>query len=231
MQAELEHLGRALEHPARPLAAIVGGAKVSTKIELLGNLVRKVDRLAIGGGMANTFLHARGVAVGESLCERGMAETARDIEAAAAAVGCEIVLPSDGVVAVAFEAGAPCATVAIEAVPAGVMILDIGPATVARIRAALETSRTLVWNGPLGAFEKPPFDEGTNAVARAVAALTRRGALLSVAGGGDTMAALAHAGVVEDLSYVSSAGGAFLEWLEGRALPGIAALEAAAVGD
>ncbi len=227
MQAELEHLGRALESPARPLAAIVGGAKVSTKLELLGNLVRKVDHLAIGGGMANTFLHARGVAVGRSLCEREMAGTARDIEAAAAAAGCAILLPSDGVVAAALEEGAPCETLPIEAVPANAMILDIGPATVGRIRAALEASRTLVWNGPLGAFEIPPFDEGTNAVAHAAAALTRRGALLSVAGGGDTMAALAHAGVVEDLSYVSSAGGAFLEWLEGRTLPGVAALEAA----
>lgn len=228
MQAELDHLGRALDRPARPLAAIVGGAKVSTKIELLGNLVRRVDRLAIGGGMANTFLHARGVAVGNSLCEREMAETARGIEATAEAAGCELILPEDAVVAAAFAAGVPCETLAIETVPAKAMILDIGPATVARIRAALEASRTLVWNGPLGAFEKPPFDEGTNAVARAAASLTRRGALLSVAGGGDTMAALAHAGVVADFSYVSSAGGAFLEWLEGRTLPGVAALEAAA---
>jgi phosphoglycerate kinase len=157
-----------------------------------------------------------------------MAATARDIEAAAVAAGCALILPTDGVVAAAFEAGAPCETLAIEAVPAKAMILDIGPATVARIRSALEASRTLVWNGPLGAFEKPPFDEGTNAVARTAAALTQRGALLSVAGGGDTMAALAHAGVADKLSYISTAGGAFLEWLEGRTLPGVAALEAAA---
>jgi phosphoglycerate kinase len=226
MQAELDALGRALERPARPLAAIVGGAKISTKLDLLANLLAKVDLLVIGGGMANTFLNAAGVAVGRSLCERDMAETARRIAADAKAAKKRILLPSDGVVAAKLEAGVASATVAIGAVPPEQMILDVGPASVAEIVAALETCRTLVWNGPLGAFETAPFDRGTTAVARAVAKLVAAGQIDAVAGGGDTVAALAHAGVEDKLTYVSTAGGAFLEWLEGKTLPGVAALAA-----
>jgi phosphoglycerate kinase len=226
MQAELEALGRALERPKRPLAAIVGGAKISTKLDLLANLLAKVDLLVIGGGMANTFLNAAGVAVGRSLCERDMAETARRIAADAKAAKKRILLPSDGVVAAKLEAGVASATVAIGAVPPEQMILDVGPASVAEIVAALETCRTLVWNGPLGAFETAPFDRGTTAVARAVAKLVAAGQIDAVAGGGDTVAALAHAGVEDKLTYVSTAGGAFLEWLEGKTLPGVAALAA-----
>ena len=226
MQAELSALEAALGAPKRPVAAIVGGAKVSTKLDLLGNLVARVDCLIIGGGMANTFLAASGVAVGKSLCEHDMAATARDIAARAAARGTRIVLPVDAVVAEALKPGVVTATVAVDAVPADRMILDVGPATVTAILAALGEARTLVWNGPLGAFETSPFDAATVAVAQRVAKLTAEGALLSVAGGGDTVAALRHAGVMEGLSYVSSAGGAFLEWLEGRTLPGVAALTA-----
>ena len=228
MQAELDALGKALENPARPVVAIVGGAKVSTKLALLGNLVAKVDRLIIGGAMANTFVHAAGGQVGASLCEKDMAETARGIVAQAKQAGCAIVLPVDGVAAPTFDAAAPRSTVPADAVPDGLMALDVGPASVARFREALADARTVVWNGPVGAFEVPPFDAGTTALARAVAEATRAGRLTSVAGGGDTVAALAHAGVVDDLSYVSTAGGAFLEWLEGKTLPGVAALEAAA---
>jgi len=226
MQAELSALEAALGAPKRPVAAIVGGAKVSTKLDLLGNLVARVDCLIIGGGMANTFLAASGVAVGKSLCEHDMAATARDIAARAAARGTRIVLPVDAVVAEALKPGVATATVAIDAVPADRMILDVGPATVAAILAALGEARTLVWNGPLGAFETSPFDAATVAVAQRVARLTADGTLLSVAGGGDTVAALRRAGVMDGLSYVSSAGGAFLEWLEGRTLPGVAALAA-----
>lgn len=224
MQEELEHLARALERPERPLAAIVGGAKISTKIDLLANLVAKVDALVIGGGMANTFLHARGLPIGRSLAERDLAATAREVEARATAAGCRILLPEDAVVAVELKPGASARTVAIAAVPPDRMILDIGPATVAAIAEVLAASRTLVWNGPLGAFETPPFDAGTVAVARRAAALTEEGRLLSLAGGGDTVAALAAAGVEDRFSYVSTAGGAFLEWLEGKELPGVAAL-------
>ncbi len=224
MQAELEHLAQALTRPKRPVAAIVGGAKVSTKLDLLGNLIAKVDHLVIGGGMANTFLHARGLGIGDSLAEREMAETARGIQAKAAARGTAILLPSDAVIAETLAPGVATSTVAIGAVPAGRLILDIGPATVTEIIRALGDCRTLVWNGPLGAFETPPFDAGTIAVARAVADLTGEGKLLSVAGGGDTVAALVRAGVADRLSYVSTAGGAFLEWLEGKTLPGVAAL-------
>jgi phosphoglycerate kinase len=226
MQAELDALAAALTDPARPVAALVGGAKISTKLDLLGNLVTRVDRLVIGGGMANTFLNAAGVNVGASLCEHEMADTARAITAKAAAAGCAIVLPVDVVVAAELKAGSPAATVTIDAVPDDRMILDVGPATVAALVELLGACRTLVWNGPLGAFEIAPFDAGTNAVAQAAAALTRAGALLSVAGGGDTVAALRHAGVIDDFSYVSTAGGAFLEWLEGKTLPGVAALSA-----
>lgn len=228
MQAELEALDKALGAPRRPVAAVVGGAKVSTKLELLGNLVGKVDRLIVGGGMANTFLHARGVAVGRSLCEKDLADTARDIVARADAAGCRIVLPLDAVVASEFKAGAASRTVDIGAVPPDAMILDVGPRSVAACVAELEACRTLVWNGPLGAFEIAPFDAGTVALAKAAAGLTAEGRLLSVAGGGDTVAALIHAGVADRFSYVSTAGGAFLEWMEGKDLPGVSALVRAA---
>jgi phosphoglycerate kinase len=224
MRAELDALGRALDHPRRPLAAIVGGAKVSTKLDLLGNLLGRVDCLVIGGGMANTFLHAAGFDVGRSLCERDMAPTARRIAADAAAAGKRLILPVDAVVAEALAAGVPTATVPIAAVPADRMILDIGPASIAAIAAAMAPCRTLVWNGPLGAFETAPFDAGTTAIARDVARRVTAGTLDAVAGGGDTVAALAHAGVEDKLTYVSTAGGAFLEWLEGKTLPGVAAL-------
>ncbi len=224
MQAELEALGAALEAPKRPVAALVGGAKVSTKLDLLSFIVKKVDVLAIGGAMANTLLFAQGIEVGKSLCEREMAETARGILAAAKAAGCTLMLPVDAVVAREFKANAPTETVAIDRVPADAMILDIGPKTVAALGARLAECKTLIWNGPFGAFETPPFDRGTVALAQRVAELTKSGALLSVAGGGDTVAALAQAGVTENFTYVSTAGGAFLEWLEGRELPGVAAL-------
>ncbi|HKS89005.1 MAG TPA: phosphoglycerate kinase [Stellaceae bacterium] len=224
MEAELEALGAALEHPRRPLVALVGGAKVSTKLDLLKFIIAKVDRLAIGGAMANTFLFAQGRPVGRSLCERDLADTARDILAQAEGRGCELILPEDAVTAEKLEAGIVTRTVGVNSVPATAMILDIGPETAERIGAALRASRTLVWNGPLGAFETPPFDRGTTAVAKIVAELTRGGTLMSVAGGGDTVAALNAAGLTDDLSYVSTAGGAFLEWLEGRELPGVKAL-------
>ncbi|GAB2177278.1 phosphoglycerate kinase [Dongia sp. agr-C8] len=225
MQAELDHLGAALGNPKRPVMAIVGGAKVSTKLDLLGNLVGKVDLLVIGGGMANTFLFAEGKEVGKSLAERDMAETARKIVAQAKQKNCRIVLPVDAVTAGEFKAGVATKTVDINAVPADQMILDIGPKSAAEIGDLLKTCKTLVWNGPVGAFETPPFDQGTTAAAKAAAALTVSKSLLSVAGGGDTVAALAHAGAVDDFSYVSTAGGAFLEWLEGKDLPGVAALK------
>jgi phosphoglycerate kinase len=224
MQVELEALAAALETPKRPVAAIVGGAKVSTKLDLLDSLVAKVDVLMIGGAMANTLLFAEGVAIGRSLSERDMVETARGLQERAKAAGCALLLPVDAVVAAELKPGAAASTVPIGAVPPDMMILDIGPASVAAVADKLAQCRTLVWNGPVGAFETPPFDAGTTALARRVAALTKAGKLLSVAGGGDTVAALAHAGVVDDLSYVSTAGGAFLEWLEGRDLPGVAAL-------
>lgn len=224
MEAELAALEGALDDPARPAGAVVGGAKVSTKLDLLGNLAERLDLLAIGGAMANTFLHALGVDVGASLCERDMAETARDALARADAAGCEVVLPADIVVAPGLADGGRAEAVAAAAVPAGTMILDVGPASAGALAARLGGLRTLVWNGPLGAFETPPFDAATARVAEAAAALTRSGALFSVAGGGDTVAALAAAGAVDGFSYVSTAGGAFLEWLEGRTLPGVAAL-------
>jgi phosphoglycerate kinase len=225
MQAELEALGAALENPTHPVIALVGGAKVSTKLDLLKFITGKVDILAIGGAMANTFLYAQGRPVGRSLCERDLADTARTILAQAEQRGCEIILPEDAVTAEKLDPGVLTRTVGINAVPATAMILDIGPQSADRIGKALEASKTLVWNGPVGAFETPPFDRGTIAIARKVAELTRAGKLMSVAGGGDTVAALAAAGVTEDLTYVSTAGGAFLEWLEGRELPGVAALE------
>ena len=224
MQAELEALDAALGNPVRPVAAIVGGSKVSTKLELLGNLVGKVDLLVIGGAMANTFLAAQDVNVGKSLQEAEMHGTARDILARAAAAGCEIMLPHDAVVAQEFKPNPPTETVRIEAIPADSMMLDIGPASVAALVHRLPAIHTLVWNGPVGAFETPPFDAGTTALAKAVADATERHVLRSVAGGGDTVSALRHAGVIDKMTYVSSAGGAFLEWLEGKTLPGVAAL-------
>ncbi len=230
MQDELEHLALALDRPARPVMAIVGGAKVSTKLDLLGNLIRKMDLLVVGGGMANTFLNALGVGVGASLCEHEMAETAREIVAAAKDAGCDVVLPTDAVVAARLAEGVATETLSVKQIPEDRMILDLGPATSAHISKRMAECRTLVWNGPLGCFEVPPFDAATNRVAQAAADLTRAGALLSVAGGGDTVAALAHAGVVDGFSYVSTAGGAFLEWLEGKTLPGVAVLESAGDG-
>jgi len=224
MEAELKALEAALGNPSRPVVAVVGGAKVSTKLDLLGNLVSKVDYLVIGGGMANTFLAAQGIAVGKSLCEHDMTGTARDIMDKARNSGCEIVLPVDVVVAREFKAGADNETVAGDACPADAMILDAGPKTVEQIDAVFAKCRTLIWNGPLGAFEIPPFDTATNAAARTAAAMTRDGALVSVAGGGDTVAALNGAGVADDFTYISTAGGAFLEWMEGKKLPGVAAL-------
>ena len=224
MEAELAALTAALETPARPVVALVGGAKVSTKLDLLRFVIGKVDLLAIGGAMANTLLFAEGTEVGHSMCERDMAENARRLRALARGRNCRVILPEDAVVAARLTPGAAIRVVATDAVPDDMMILDIGPKTVERIGAALEDARTLVWNGPLGAFETPPFDQATAAVAKKVAELTRAGKLLSVAGGGDTVAALAAAGVTDRLSYVSTAGGAFLEWLEGRELPGVAAL-------
>ncbi|MSO91839.1 MAG: phosphoglycerate kinase [Rhodospirillales bacterium] len=226
MQAELEALESALESPKHPVAALVGGAKISTKIDVIGHLLGKVDVLIIGGGMANTFLHAKGINVGKSLCERDMAETARRILADAERNKVDVILPSDAVVAPAFKECVESKPVAIDAIPPDSMILDIGPKSIAALTARLETLKTLLWNGPLGAFEVKPFDAGTNAVAKAAARLTKAGKLTSVAGGGDTVAALANAGVIDDFSYVSTAGGAFLEWLEGKDLPGVAALYA-----
>lgn len=224
MEEELKALEAALEDPERPVMAVVGGAKVSTKIDLLSNLVTKVDQLVIGGGMANTFLHAQGVDVGSSLCEKDLAETARSIAEKAASSGCELLLPRDVVVAREFKAGAASEVVKTEDVPSDAMILDAGPDSVAHIEEEMERAKTLVWNGPLGAFEIEPFDTGTNVAARKAAELTRAGHLVSVAGGGDTVSALNKAGASGDFSYVSTAGGAFLEWLEGKTLPGVAAL-------
>lgn len=225
MQRELEALTHALESPERPVAAIVGGAKISTKLDLLGNLVGKVDVLIVGGAMANTFLAAQGVAVGRSLQEAEMHATAREILARAAARGCEVMLPVDAVTATVFAEGAETRTVPVSAIPADAMMLDVGPETVRLLTAKIGTMKTLVWNGPLGAFETRPFDAATVALAREVAALTEAGRLRSVAGGGDTVAALRHAGVADKMSYVSTAGGAFLEWLEGKILPGLQALQ------
>ncbi|MEK1928183.1 MAG: phosphoglycerate kinase [Pararhizobium sp.] len=221
MQTELEALEKGLGNPKRPVVAIVGGAKVSTKIDLLMNLVKKVDALVIGGGMANTFIAARGTNVGKSLCEHDLAGTAKQIVAEAVAAGCAIVLPVDGVVAREFKAGADNEVVDIEAIPADAMVLDVGPKSIAAVNDWVSKAETLVWNGPLGAFEIAPFDKATVAVAKHAAARTKSGALVSVAGGGDTVSAMNHAEVADDLSYVSTAGGAFLEWMEGKPLPGV----------
>ncbi len=224
MQAEIETLTAALENPVRPLVAIVGGAKISTKIDLLSNICKMVDCLVIGGAMANTFLAAQGIDIGASLSEDDMTGIARDIVANAGVTGTEILLPTDAVVASEFKVGASHEIVTVDHVPADGMILDIGPASAAAVVERINGAQTLIWNGPLGAFELPPFDAATNRVALAAAARTRAHGLLSIAGGGDTMAALIHAGVADDFSYISSAGGAFLEWLEGKELPGVAAL-------
>lgn len=227
MQAELEALSAGLDNPARPVMAIVGGAKVSTKLELLGNLVRKVDVLAIGGGMANTFLAARGVNVGKSLCEHDLVGTAREIEEKARAAGCEILLPVDALVAREFKAHPSYRVVPVDGVEADEIILDAGPLSIAEVVLRLEKVKTLVWNGPFGAFELPPFDTATVAIAKAAARRVKAGELVAVAGGGDTVSAMNHAGVAGDLTYVSTAGGAFLEWMEGKALPGVEALRKA----
>jgi len=226
MQAELEALGKALDNPVRPVMAVVGGAKISTKLELIGSLMKKVDILVIGGGMANTFLAAGGKAIGKSLCEKDLLDTARTILRDAAAGSCRIVLPVDATVAQEFKAHAASKVVDVDHVGQSDMILDIGPKTIDAVERLLTEVKTLVWNGPFGAFELQPFDKGTVEVARAAARLTKDGALLSVAGGGDTVAALNHASVGDAFTYISTAGGAFLEWLEGKTLPGVAALRA-----
>ncbi len=228
MQGELEALDKALGSPKRPVCAIVGGAKVSTKLDLLGNLVGKVDKLIIGGGMANTLMHAQGIKVGKSLCEKDLAATALEILEKAKAAKCAVLLPVDIMAADEFKANAPHVVVDADACPDDKMILDVGPKTIALYQKELADCATVVWNGPLGAFEIKPFDTGTMALAQDVARLTAAGKLLSVAGGGDTVAALAAAGVEEKFSYVSTAGGAFLEWMEGKTLPGVAALIRAA---
>ncbi len=225
MERELNYLAAALANPVRPMMAVVGGAKVSTKIELLLNLVGKADMLVVGGGMANTFLFANGVSVGASLCEPTLADTAREIMAQAQSSNCEIILPRDVVIARKFKEGAKSSVVAADAVPGDQMILDLGPESVDFIASKIESAKTLVWNGPLGAFETKPFDTATVEAARFAARRVKSGALVAVAGGGDTVAALNHAGVAHDFTYVSTAGGAFLEWLEGKSLPGVEALK------
>src|ERR1700726_1582247 len=225
MQAELEALGKALEAPTKPVIAIIGGAKVSTKIDLLENLINKVDALVIGGGMANTFLYAQGVGIGKSLAEKDLAATALKIVDKAEAANCAIILPVDAVVAFQFAANSPSHAYGLDAIPPDGMILDVGPQSVARIRAAIDDAATLVWNGPLGAFEMTPFDRGTAVAAKHAAERTKAKKLISVAGGGDTVAALNQAGVASDFTYVSTAGGAFLEWMEGKPLPGVEVLK------
>ncbi|MEI7806699.1 MAG: phosphoglycerate kinase [Hyphomicrobiales bacterium] len=224
MQAELQALEKALEAPKKPVIAIIGGAKVSTKLDLIENLINKVDGLVIGGGMANTFLHAQGIKIGKSLAEKDLAGTARRILDKAESRNCAIILPIDGIVSFHFEAYAPSHDYGIDAIPDDGMILDVGPLSVERIAAVIDDAETLVWNGPLGAFEMPPFDKATVAVARHAAERTKAGKLISVAGGGDTVAALNHAHVAGDFTYVSTAGGAFLEWMEGKPLPGVEVL-------
>jgi len=224
MQAELEALSKALEHPQKPVIAVIGGAKVSTKLDLLENLIAKVDALVIGGGMANTFLHAQGINIGKSLAEKDLADTARRIMDKAESANCAIILPVDAVVAFHFEKDAPSHAYGLDAIPADGMILDVGPQSIARVRAALDDAKTLVWNGPLGAFELHPFDKATVAAAKYAAERTKAGHLVSIAGGGDTVAALNHAQVADDFTYISTAGGAFLEWMEGKALPGVEVL-------
>ena len=227
MQAELSALAAALETPKKPVIAIVGGAKVSSKLDLLGNLVKKVEALVIGGAMANTFLYAQGMSVGKSLCEPDLADTARTILATASKANCAIILPIDAIVAKEFKAGAASHDYGVDAIPADGMMLDVGPMSVDRVKAAIDGCHTLLWNGPFGAFEIEPFDAATNAVAQYAAARTKAGKLITVAGGGDTVSALNHAGAGDDFTYISTAGGAFLEWLEGKELPGVKALQSA----
>ena len=227
MEAELKALSDALEAPKKPVMAIVGGAKISTKLALLNNLVKKVDMLVLGGGMANTFLFANGIEVGKSLCEKDMASEAREIMKTAEAHGCEVILPKDRVILKEFGENAPHEVVGADSIPADMEAIDIGPATIAMLSEMLESCKTVLWNGPMGVFEVKPFDRGTNELAQAVAKETKAGNLVSVAGGGDTVSALENAGVVSDFTYISTAGGAFLEWLEGKTLPGVAALESA----
>ena len=227
MQTELEHLEKALGSPERPVMGIVGGAKVSSKLDLLNNLVGRLQRLAIGGGMANTFLYAQGHGVGASLCEKELADTAKEILKTAEAEGCEIILPSDVVVARELKSYAPNRVVDLDGIEPDESIFDMGPESVKRVLDAIAASKTLVWNGPIGVFEVPPFDKGTAAAARKAAELAKAGKLVAVGGGGDTVAALNMAGVAEDFTFVSTAGGAFLEWMEGKTLPGVAALEQA----
>jgi len=226
MQAELEALEAGLGTPKKPVVAVVGGAKVSSKIDLLENLVTKVDALVIGGGMANTFIHALGYGIGKSLAEKDLAETAQRILDKADKASCAVILPIDAQVAWHFEANAPHRLYGVDALDPEGMVLDIGPGSVERIKGAIDEAQTVVWNGPMGAFEMPPFDKGTVEVAKYVAERTRAGKLVSVAGGGDTVAALSHAGVKDLFTYVSTAGGAFLEWMEGKELPGVEALRA-----
>ncbi|MDP8997490.1 MAG: phosphoglycerate kinase [Pseudomonadota bacterium] len=225
MQAELDALSKALEQPKRPVIAIVGGAKVSSKLDLLSNLIKKVEGLVIGGAMANTFLYAQGHQVGKSLVEKDLADTARKIMAEAENANCAIILPVDGIIAHKFEAHAPSHDYGVDALPADGMMLDIGPMSVDLVKTVIENAHTLLWNGPFGAFEMAPFDKATVEVARYAAARTKAGKLISVAGGGDTVSALNHAGVADDFTYISTAGGAFLEWLEGKDLPGVAAVK------
>ncbi len=227
MEQELKALQAALETPKRPVIAVVGGAKVSSKLELLGNLVKKMESLVIGGAMANTFLFAQGYGVGKSLVEPDLADTARSILETAKQSNCAIILPVDGIIAREFKAHAPSHDYGVDAIPSDGMMLDIGPMSVDRVKAAIDQAHTLLWNGPFGAFEMEPFDAATNAVARHAAARTKAGKLISVAGGGDTVAALNHAGAADDFTYISTAGGAFLEWLEGKELPGVKALQGA----
>ncbi len=224
MQQELDALSKALDHPKRPVAAVIGGAKISTKLELLGILIEKVDVMILGGGMANTFMAAQGTPIGKSLCEHDMLDTAREIMAKAKAANCDILLPIDGAIAKEFKEGVDPITAPVEMIPDDGMMLDIGPVSAEMFEDRLAECRTLVWNGPLGAFELEPFDGGTTELAIAAAEMTKEGKLLSVAGGGDTVAALANAGVLGQFSYISTAGGAFLEWLEGKELPGVAVL-------
>jgi len=224
MEAELNALTAALENPSRPVMAIVGGAKISTKLSVLDNLVRKVDYLFLGGGMANTFMYAQGIEVGKSLCEKDMADEARKIMATAKAANCEILLPTDRVTITEFRENAPFEIYAAADMPAEREAVDVGPATIEMMKEKLANCKTVLWNGPLGVFEVKPFDKGTNGAADTVAALTKAGKIVSVAGGGDTVSALEHAGCADDFTYVSSAGGAFLEWMEGKPLPGVEAL-------
>jgi phosphoglycerate kinase len=224
MEQELQALASALETPKKPVIAVVGGAKVSTKLDLLGNLVKKVEGLVIGGAMANTFLSAQGYGVGKSLAEPDLADTAREILQAAEKASCAVILPVDAIVAKEFKAGAESHDYGIDAIPADGMMLDVGPMSVDLVKAAIDNAHTLLWNGPFGAFETEPFDAATVAVAKYAAARTKAGKLISIAGGGDTVAALNHAGVANEFTYISTAGGAFLEWLEGKELPGVKAL-------